>query len=194
MVNLGGLLLFFQLNDVVQPLARSASVQQATIDFVQPPPPRRRPRPNPPRRSQPRFTPPVPALDLPSGIQAPELLDPDLDGGSMLQAMMTGDLAASADLILEEDEVDQPPEVVSRTMPVYPPGALDLEQEGEVTLRVLIDSDGVVRRVQVDSAEPQGIFEQAAENAVRQWRYTPAVYQGRRVSSWYRQRVIFRLR
>ncbi len=188
------LLLLVAIGAATQPEARATAEHQVTIDPVAPPPPRRRPRAPAPRRAPPRTPPLPPALNLPSGIQAPELLGPGLDQGSMLQAMITGDLASSADLILEEDQVDEPPQVVSRTMPVYPPAALDRDQEGQVTLRLLIDADGAVRRVQVLSADPPGVFEGAAEDAVRRWRYTPAVYQGRRVASWYRQRVLFRLR
>lgn len=193
-MNVGLLALFLQLNDVIQPFVDRASAREAVIDFVQPPPPKRRPRPKPPTRRQNLTKPPVPVPNLASSIQAPELLDPSQHGDGLLAAMMSDGLADGHDLILEQEEVDQPPEVVSRKTPIYPPRALDREIEGEVTLRILVDTDGVVREVHVLSAEPPSTFDQAAIDAVWHWRYTPAIYQGRQVRSWYRQRVLFRLR
>lgn len=193
-INVGLLALFLQLNDVVQPFVERAGARQAVIDFVQPPPPRRRPRLRPPARREQTTRPPVPVPNLRSSIQAPELLDPSRSGDDMLQAMMSDGLADSSGLILEQEEVDQPPEVISRRAPVYPPRALDREIEGEVVLRILVDSSGIVRQVLVLSSRPPGTFDQAAQDAVWHWRYTPAVYQGRTVGSWYRQRVLFQLR
>jgi len=164
----------------------------AVVDFTAPPPPRRRPRPKPRRsRAAPtKVAPRVPAL--PSSIQAPELLD-DLADVDLLGAMLADELASSS-LILAEDEVDRPPEVASRVSPTYPERALDREVEGWVDLVLVVDRDGVVREVRVDSAEPPGVFETAASAAVWQWRYRPAVHQGRPVGCSYRQRVLFRLR
>jgi iron complex outermembrane recepter protein len=66
-----------------------------------------------------------------------------------------------------------PPEVVQRVDAVYPPQALAARQEGLVTLLVTVQEDGSVGDVQV--AESAGeLFDQAATNAVRQWRFTPA--------------------
>ena len=194
LANAGLLLLFVQLNDIVQPAIRRAEAGATTIDFVRPPPPRRQPRARPPQRQQQLRRPTVPVPNLPSGIQAPELLDTAAGTEAMLGALLSEGLKGSSDLILQEDQVDRPPELLSRRPPVYPPRALDQEQEGEVALRILVDTDGVVREVEVLGADPPGWFETAAADAVWRWRYSPAVHQGRQVRCWYRQRVLFRLR
>ncbi len=192
-VNIGVLCLFLQLNDLLQTVAAKVDNQTVVVDFVAPPPPKRKPRPRPQRQQKldVKVAPRVP--NLPSAIQAPGLLDLDVDGADMLAGLMSGELAAGAGLVMAEDQVDSPPEVTSRRPPVYPPRALDREQEGVVTLRLLVDEEGVVRQVDLLEADPPGVFEQAATDAVWQWRYRPAVYQGREVRCWYRQRVVFRL-
>jgi TonB family protein len=63
--------------------------------------------------------------------------------------------------------------VIQRVDAVYPPQALAARQEGVATLLVTVQEDGSVGDVQV--AESAGeLFDQAAINAVRQWRFTPA--------------------
>ncbi|MFH1463774.1 MAG: energy transducer TonB [Pseudomonadota bacterium] len=191
-VNLGVLGLFLRLNDTLQGHAASVDAQIAVVDFVAPPPPARRPRPPAPRPAEApvKAAPRIP--NLPSAMQAPELLDLDLDGVDLLAGLI-GDGLGGAGLVMAEDQVDRPPEVLSRVPPRYPTAALDAEREGVVTLRLLVDQEGAVQRVEVLEAEPPGVFEQAATDAVSQWRYRPAVYQGRDVRCWYRQRVVFRL-
>lgn len=193
LVNLGVLGLFLRLNDTLQVHAATVDAEIAVIDFVAPAPPPRRPRPPASRAAEApvKAAPRIP--NLPSAIQAPELLDPALGGVDLLAGLMSEGVGEGAGLVMAEDQVDRPPEILSRVPPRYPSAALDKEQEGVVTLRLLVDQEGAVRQVDLLSAEPPGVFEQAATDAVWRWRYRPAVYQGRDVRCWYRQRVVFRL-
>lgn len=69
--------------------------------------------------------------------------------------------------------VDQPPVLVSRTLPAYPERARRLGIEGQVVLRFVVDQFGRVERdIQVIDSFP--MFDQAAIDAVRQWRFSPA--------------------
>ncbi|MBT3222797.1 MAG: hypothetical protein HN348_27285, partial [Proteobacteria bacterium] len=127
-VNVSMFSLFFRLNAMTELSQPSSGKTLAVVDFTAPPPPKRRPRPQTRRTrgESSRVAPRV--LNLPSGIQALELLD-GLSDVDLLGAMLS-DEVAGADLILAEDEVDRPPEVLTRVSPTYPESALDREIEG----------------------------------------------------------------
>lgn len=56
--------------------------------------------------------------------------------------------------------------------PVYPATALEKGIEGKVVIEFALSSDGTVREMQVVSAEPAGVFEQAALASMRGWIYS----------------------
>lgn len=71
-------------------------------------------------------------------------------------------------------EVDSPATAVGDALLVYPREALQLHVSGEVKLRLFIDEFGALVRSEVVSADPPGIFEEAAAQAVRTMRFSPA--------------------
>jgi TonB family protein len=58
-----------------------------------------------------------------------------------------------------------------RVEPSYPPAAQTLGVEGTVQLSFSVDANGSVSDVEVVSANPTGIFDAAATEAVKRWRY-----------------------
>ena len=78
-----------------------------------------------------------------------------------------------------------------RVMPVYPPLAVQTRQEGEVKLHAIIATDGSIESLEVVSGGP--LFIQAARDAVRQWRYKPALLTGQPVEVDTFITVIFHL-
>lgn len=56
--------------------------------------------------------------------------------------------------------------------PTYPPDALAAGVEGFVEVRFDVDAEGRVTGPEVVTAEPEGVFEDAALAAVSRWRYT----------------------
>ena len=64
----------------------------------------------------------------------------------------------------------------------YPPDALKREFEGEVVLRLLIDSDGSLAKVDVISDPGQGLG-QAAVRAIREFRFSPGKLNGTAVAT-----------
>jgi len=70
----------------------------------------------------------------------------------------------------------QPPKKVSHVAPIYPRFALEAHKEGLVILQAVIDENGAVREVKVLRSEP--LLDQAAIDAVRQWRFTPTLLNG----------------
>lgn len=74
--------------------------------------------------------------------------------------------------------------------PVYPPQALRGGIEGWVELEFTITETGVVRDVAVVGAEPHGVFDAAAAEALGAWRFEPRFANGRAVA----QRSVVTLR
>jgi TonB family protein len=75
--------------------------------------------------------------------------------------------------------------------PQFPTAAREKGIDGWVDLQFLVGSDGAVSDVAVVGAQPVGIFEQAAQDAVRHWRYQAVVRDGQKVSQRARVRVRF---
>ncbi len=85
--------------------------------------------------------------------------------------------------ILNLKEVDEQPKIVSYYHPRYPFEAKARGIEGRVLLRFIVDKAGNVLNPQVVSAEPEGIFEQAALDTVTKYRLKPAIKDGKRVNT-----------
>jgi len=66
--------------------------------------------------------------------------------------------------------------LISSVPPVYPPLALSLRVEGDVTLDALIEESGRITTIKVLSGPT--VLQQAAVVAVRQWKYEPATLNG----------------
>jgi len=96
-------------------------------------------------------------------------------------------------LVMTADTVDKQASPVRRTNAVYPPAARKRGQEGFVVLNFLVQADGSVSGVRVLQSDPPGLFDQAAIEAVSQWQFNPAEYQGAPVSARVKQRMTFKL-
>ena len=77
--------------------------------------------------------------------------------------------------------------------PTFPAGALQRRLSGWVEVQFVVKSDGLVSDVIIMGAEPVGIFEQAAVDAVKKWRYKPAQRDGHAVDQRARLRMKFAL-
>jgi bla regulator protein BlaR1 len=83
------------------------------------------------------------------------------------------------------------PAASERTPPAYPEHAAEQGIDGKVVLLVDVDAEGKALDVQVEKSEPAGVFDQAAIDAARQWRFTPAVEDGRTVPGRVRVPIQF---
>jgi protein TonB len=77
---------------------------------------------------------------------------------------------------------NRPMQLVSGSGPTYPTLAKAEGIEGAVVVRYGVSLDGRVINARIDSAEPEGVFEDAALKAVRSWRYNPALKDGEPVA------------
>lgn len=77
--------------------------------------------------------------------------------------------------------------------PEYPDRALSERISGDVTVQYVVDKKGYTRDVQVTESKPKGLFDRAAIDAIRQWRYRPAKYNGAPVEVPVRTHIVFQL-
>jgi TonB family protein len=82
--------------------------------------------------------------------------------------------------------------LISSTPPAYPSFARSQEVEGDVTLDALIDETGRITRIKTISGPK--LLQQAAVDAVRQWKYEPATLDGNAVPMHLTVTVKFRKR
>jgi protein TonB len=141
---------------------------------------------------------PVPRAEIP--IEAPQAVQPEADVPRMVDDSPAAGLdgvagvAGPADAGTIGDAVGPPPPpepkpVVPRVggaivppakvrhvAPVYPSIALAARVQGVVILDAVIGEDGTVRELRILRSVP--LLDQAALEAVRQWRFTPTLLNG----------------
>ncbi len=82
-------------------------------------------------------------------------------------------------------------ELIHRVDPIYPPSALAQGIEGTVTLYAVIASDGAVKNLQSLDGPPALV--PAALAAVRQWRYSPSLLNGRPIQTERQIKIHFEI-
>ncbi len=148
-----------------------------------------KPKPKPkPKKAQPKA--PLPNMNsLLGGISMniPEFASGNIAGDA---TSLLEDIAEDA--VMSEDTVDSKPKVVSRPPLEYPADALKKGIKGYVTINMLIAKDGSVELAKILESQPVGVFDNAALNAVRAWRFSPAKYKGKPVKLWAKQKIRFK--
>jgi TonB family protein len=89
-------------------------------------------------------------------------------------------------------DVEPVPLTDIRSKVVYPTLAMDAALEGTVMVSALLDIDGSILKIEVDSSTCS-IFDEPAIEAMRKTRFSPAMLRGKGVKIWYSQRVVFKL-
>jgi periplasmic protein TonB len=186
---------------------------QVSLQKLPPPrlPPDLQPRPAdappPPTgavQQRPRQTRPVPILvDTPTTDPVPpdtqvkkyemgdELL-PGVPGPPMPEGAGDDELYADAAPV-EETPVLWNLKLVDMRPPIYPPRCLRLGIEGRVKVRVLVGENGRPQEVTVGESSGESALDQAAIEAVREWRFEPAKRNGVAVRAWAIVPVEFKL-
>jgi periplasmic protein TonB len=93
----------------------------------------------------------------------------------------------------ELKQVDQAPSPIRKVEPEFPPAARRMGVGGSVVVRFLVKADGSVGEASVVRAEPGGVFERNALEAVGKWRFKPGLHRGEAVATWVVLSVQFRL-
>jgi protein TonB len=87
------------------------------------------------------------------------------------------------------------PQPVYRTQTSYPPAMYQQRIEGDVDIAYSLDPNGIVTDARVASSTPARVFDQAALESFKQWRFTPMLdAKGQPVSaSGFKFTLAFRL-
>ena len=100
---------------------------------------------------------------------------------------------SSTSQIVVQDEQDETLPIV-KVAPIYPEGAVREGIEGHVLLEFVVTESGAVRDPRVLEAEPPGVFDQAAVDAVGKFKYKPKVVDGEPVEiPGVRNRITFEI-
>ena len=77
--------------------------------------------------------------------------------------------------------------------PAYPDSARREGREGRVLLRALVDDQGRIKQLEINSSSGSDALDRAAVEAIKRWRFHPARHGERPVQSWLRIPIEFRL-
>ncbi len=103
-------------------------------------------------------------------------------GGSAASTKRADDLATAASL-----------QLTHYVPPQFPLAARQKALSGWVDVQFIVNTDGSVSDLTVVGAEPAGVFDQPATEAVRKWRYRPILRDGQPINQRARVRVRFAL-
>ena len=147
--------------------------------------------PNTSRQSQPR--PPAPA---PSALPALADRHPLAEVSSTLPGLSlgTGTAGLSVTDNLPVSEAPSKAAPVFLASPRYPAELMRRGIEGAVVVRMRVDSTGKVVSAVVVSSEPKGLFDDAAIDAARRYRFRPARKGGKAIATTVEQRIVFRIK
>jgi protein TonB len=191
-------LLFVALPDLPSPVApEPPSTPPNLTEWVIPPPEPERRRPPDDHRPERLLPAPDPDPERPEPIREAvheEIeFDPPEDLPYEVGTPVAPPPATPFDLTHAEIV---PPELIldSRVEPDFPELARVARHSGRVILRAVIDKEGSVVEIEmVDCTRPGFGFEEAATEAVRQWRYRPATLRGRPVPVYLVVLIEFKL-
>lgn len=145
-----------------------------------------------PRRRARRVPMPDPTPDAPEPQRMSEVEPLPIDAIDDLELFVPDTPAALAGEIYPVGGEVTPPVKVHAPAPVYTEIARRARVQGLVVIQAVIDRDGNVVSAEVLRGLPMGL-DQAALDAVRQWRYEPATLRGRRVAVTFTLTVRFEL-
>lgn len=92
---------------------------------------------------------------------------------------------------LDADDLDSPPQLLSKLLIRYPVKAKKENIKGEVVLRILVSNTGAVTRVEIEKSIP--LLDTAAISAVEKLRFKPAKKYGMPTDVWVRVPLNFEL-
>ena len=185
------------------PFAHRINKPQRTLELRKastadlPPPVEDTPPPPQIEEQKPPETPPEPQL-AESQQQIPISADLDVAMGSGGGLAGFGEVHSLTAVETVKDEafdvsdLEKRPEAVSRVAPAYPAELRKAKVEGSVKLVFVLTEDGRVEDPRVEnSSRPE--FEKPALDAIRKWRFSPGMKDGKAVRTYVRVPMRFRV-
>jgi TonB family protein len=133
-----------------------------------------------------------------SAVQAGKSGDADLTqakhwGADPKDLLAVQQLSAAKSQVIDPATLAASLKRVRAPAPDYPPAALTQHIAGSVTLEYTVSAAGEPHDIHVVEATPPGVFDQAAINAVKHWRYAPLLVNGAAVEVPVKARMRFEL-
>ncbi|MDB5695678.1 MAG: energy transducer TonB [Sphingomonas bacterium] len=173
-------------------------LQTYTVPPETPPPP---PHPKPKPEVEPKARTPVvvePRVPVPTQTEQPVFKPAD-----PVATFEPGIIEGTGSAVIEPPKPVPTPAVLTGAgvdpryardfQPIYPATEQRAGNEGVVTLRVLIGSDGRVRQVERLTAPSDAFWRATESRALTKWRFTPATRDGVAYESWKTMTVRFRI-
>ena len=196
------LLIFLAMQTMISP-SRTEEVQlepYPVIDFVRltreepPPPPKKRTLPEPPENPSTPENIARPHLTL-SAPRRPDISAPQITiSTNRIAPLRLLDMAPlPGPQVIQDHGADIELIPLVRVPPRYPRRAARRQIEGFVKVEFTIAKDGSVQDPTVIDSGPSRIFDQAALQAIVQWKFKPRTRAGQPVASRASQRIDFAL-
>ena len=178
----------------VVPQAPSAALPEPPKPTaLEPPPPRQAEMPLPPEPEGARF--PEPQEERPQVTTEDARRETKDAPRKQEDARRETQAAAPPPAVApRQARVDAPPKPRRTIRPVYPKGARQRGEQGEVTVEIEVDAEGRVSAVKVVGSSGFAELDDAAVRAVRAATFVPAKSGGRAVESSARLTLAFRLK
>ena len=161
---------------------------------------------------QPAFVAPLEAVFIPEASQPepePEVIKPEIDQPVAVdepvpevqfeEAVVPPSdvpVQASESAISGSQQQGAPAQdlkTANRVDPTYPPASRRAGEEGTVRLKVLVDTNGRASNVQVTQSSGFPRLDQAAQEAVRKWRFVAATDGSNKIQAYTQVAVTFKL-
>ena len=177
--------LMLAMNGLSEPPKKPEFDKQTSFEVAPKPDPPDRPDP-PPKKKQKSPQPKQTAAPPPQiksaigsvGIEMPGFSPSDVEKASK---ELVGDVEAS---VMTADSVDEKPKPVRRVDPKLPRRIVAKQLEGKVVVKALVSKKGRVEKVRIIESKPDGVFDTHVVDAVKQWQFQPASYEGKKVKTW----------
>lgn len=136
--------------------------------------------------------------DAQHGIHPPATTTPNFEASVSAPAVAAVVVATTPAPATEAprapEAVDGVPAYLRAPQPEYPAAAREDEQQGVVTLAVLVSPEGLPAQVRLARSSGYRLLDAAAIEGVRRWMFRPARQAGRAIEAWMEIPVRFELR
>ncbi len=166
-------------------------------EMMMPPPPPPPPEPPPPEQEDlevedpemedEREPPTLEQLELTLSTE----LNANLSGAFVIPAFQIG--VNLSDLVFDLEDLDEIPKVITQVRPVYPPSLRRSGSGGRVVVLFIVDESGTVRLPRIENSSDYA-FDKPALDAIKKWRFTPGIKDGRKVKTKMRLPISFSVR
>lgn len=137
--------------------------------------------------------------DLPSmpTVQEPPAARPtvtarfDIAHSVARPTMETGEIDSRR--VFDRAEVDQQPVALQRVQPRISYGDALAADTPRTTMLLIVNTDGSVGEVRILQSAKDDYFDRMMVEAIRQWKFSPAVRKGRKVRCWVQQSITIQL-